>query len=336
MLVSLLLFVLFFIVNASSTTCDNGDVTKLAAWQQELMIPDRNMGAVCFPTTRGTTERKSQALFVLGMKALSNFNYDLCKIIFEELVESDKDFKMGYFGKAMCGSQLLWGVENVEEASNVLESGKNVTTAVSTLEEGLFDTAIALNDLNSCHHSGAITPEAVESTRKCRYEAFLSRIKTLDQSDENVRAYMILANMAISSVEGACTSIEVGKCKYTDDARDLALELRTASKNPALLHYALHAFDAPYEDVYMSGIYFANEYPTQVNKTVHSLHMPSHIFDRAGMFNEAKVSNQDSVDAADFFNSKKVAALSSQGGPVGDKTNWLPGTDGFVSGKGFA
>ena len=112
MLVSLVFFVLFFIVNASSTTCDNGDVTKLAAWQQELMIPDRNMGAVCFPTTRGTTERKSQALFVLGMKALSNFNYDLCKIIFEELVESDKDFKMGYFGKAMCGSQLLWGVEN--------------------------------------------------------------------------------------------------------------------------------------------------------------------------------------------------------------------------------
>ena len=50
---------------------------------------------------RGKTERKSQALFVLGMKALSNFNYDLCNIVFKELVDSDGDFKMGYFGLAM-------------------------------------------------------------------------------------------------------------------------------------------------------------------------------------------------------------------------------------------
>ena len=278
-------------------------------------------------TTRGKTERKSQALFVLGMKALSNFNYDLCKIVFKELVDSDGEFKMGYFGLAMCGSQLLWGVENVEESSTILERGKNVTTSVSTLEEGLFDAAVALNDLKSCHHDGAITPEAVDSTRKCRYEAFLAQIKTLDQTDENVRAYMILANMAISSVEGACTSIDEGKCEYTDEARRLALQgTPQESKNPALLHYALHAFDAPYQDVYTSGILFAKEYPNQVNATVHSLHMPSHIFDRAGMFNEARESNQDSVNAADFFSSKKVASLSSHGGPVGDKTNWLPGT----------
>ena len=261
------------------------------------------------------------------MKALSNFNYDLCKIVFKELVDSDGDFKMGYFGLAMCGSQLLWGVENVEESSTILERGKNVTTSVSTLEEGLFDAAVALNDLKSCHHDGAITPEAVDSTRKCRYEAFLAQIKTLDQTDENVRAYMILANMAISSVEGACTSIDEGKCEYTDEARRLALQgTPQESKNPALLHYALHAFDAPYQDVYTSGILFAKEYPNQVNATVHSLHMPSHIFDRAGMFNEARESNQDSVNAADFFSSKKVASLSSHGGPVGDKTNWLPGT----------
>ena len=198
--------------------------------------------------TRGKTERKSQALFVLGMKALSNFNYDLCKIVFKELVDSDGDFKMGYFGLAMCGSQLLWGVENVEESSTILERGKNVTTSVSTLEEGLFDAAVALNDLKSCHHDGAITPEAVDSTRKCRYEAFLAQIKTLDQTDENVRAYMILANMAISSVEGACTSIDEGKCEYTDEARRLALQgTPQESKNPALLgcvwRYDFHTCD---------------------------------------------------------------------------------------------
>ena len=28
----------------SSSTCDNGNVTALADWQQKLMLPDQNMG----------------------------------------------------------------------------------------------------------------------------------------------------------------------------------------------------------------------------------------------------------------------------------------------------
>jgi len=271
------------------------------------------------------------------MKALSNFNYDLCHIVFGELVNSDAHFKMGYFGKAMCGAQLIWGVENVAESLNVLNTGKNVTTPVSTLEEGLFDAALALNDLKSCRHDGPITPEAVESTRECRYDAFLKQIESLDQSDENVRAYMVLANMAMASLESACSSMEPGKCAYTDKARLLASQWNAAySKNPALLHYALHAFDVPDYETYTEGLVYAENYPTQVNNTVHSLHMPSHIFDRAGQFNKAARCNQDSINAADFFSSKKTGALSSHDGPVGDKDNWLPGTNGFVSGKGFA
>ena len=48
-----IIFIIFAIClqRSSSLTCDNGDVTKLASWQQELMVPDRNMGAICFETT---------------------------------------------------------------------------------------------------------------------------------------------------------------------------------------------------------------------------------------------------------------------------------------------
>ena len=49
-LILTIIFVFATCLERSIAACDNGDVTKLAAWQQELMIPDRNMGAVCIET----------------------------------------------------------------------------------------------------------------------------------------------------------------------------------------------------------------------------------------------------------------------------------------------
>jgi len=67
----------------------------------------------------------------------------------------------------------------------------------------------------------------------------------------------------------------------------------------------------------------------------HSLHMPSHLWDRDGNFSLGCLSNLKSVSGADAFSSTTFGALASVGGDVGEG-GWQPTNRTWVSGLGFA
>ena len=48
-----------------------------------------------------------QSLWILGMKALSNFNYDYAKFNFKKLTATSPGFILGYWGLAMSSAQLV-------------------------------------------------------------------------------------------------------------------------------------------------------------------------------------------------------------------------------------
>ena len=153
--------------------------------------------------------------------------------------------------------------------------------------------------------------------------------------DENLAAYLILAGIAMSTIPEACTSVTPGNCEFMDEARLIAAKMQARnSVNPAFLHYGLHAHDFPDANTYTSGLTFATEYPSKVNMTCHSLHMPSHLWDRAGEFHNARSSNKASISGGDAFASASFGALASVGGNVGSIKSWDPGH--VVSGYGFA
>ena len=57
---------------------------------------------------------------VLGVKSVSNFNYDYCKFNFQKLIKARPSFVMGYWGLAMCYSQLLWRTESPATSHDLL------------------------------------------------------------------------------------------------------------------------------------------------------------------------------------------------------------------------
>jgi hypothetical protein len=60
-----------------------------------------------------------------------------------------------------------------------------------------------------------------------------------------------------------------------------------------------------------AGLVYARDYPKYVTRATHSLHMPSHLFDRSGDFRSGELSNRASVWAGDTF--ARGGALSDIG-----------------------
>mmetsp|Transcript_57161 Transcript_57161/g.99976 ORF Transcript_57161/g.99976 Transcript_57161/m.99976 type:complete len:851 (-) Transcript_57161:116-2668(-) len=334
--------------------CDQGNVSALLPYEQKLMEDYSDgksaLGRMCFDTSQGAKDLVAQALFILGMKSFSNFQFDYCKHVFDKLTRDKSDFILGYWGRSLCNSQLVWNFEDPVDSAKLLRAGRqklrqlNSTTGfqLTAKEESYYSAVEALNSYELVHADCPLhgvdpsSDEGLKITRPCRYLAFLHLVQNLTQTypeDSNAGGFAILANIAVSATN--CVGVPLEKCSYTNAARELAHRLTTdtRSKNPAVLHFGLHAHDYPDKEIYVGGFPFAIEYPRYVNGSCHSTHMPSHIWDRAGNFTPAEASNSVSVKAGDFF--ADSGALKYSGGDVGTMV-WTPGAAGWLAGLGFA
>jgi len=332
--------------------CDQGNVEALLPYEQRLMQDFSDgksfFGRVCFDTTQGAKDSEAQALFILGMKSFSNFGFDLCKHTFNKLIRKKPDFAFGYWGRSFCNAQLVWNYEEPVASAKLLESGRKQlesltgTYQLSDKEEAYYSAAEALNSY-AAHHEDCplnnVDPSSnagVLITRPCRYLAFLKEMQDLAEAypdDPNAGAFAILGNIAAAAVK--CKNEPPSSCLYLNKARALAhhLAFESGSKNPAVLHFGLHAHDYPEGPLYEGGLPYAEAYPQYVNGSCHSVHMPSHLWDRAGIFDMAEASNAASVRAADGF--ADSGALAYDGGDFGSM-DWTPQEPGWISGIGFA
>ena len=285
---------------------------SLTSWERELLRdcnPASRLGDVRpfdLPVSISATAR---AHFMLGLKALHTFFYDLCKFEFDAAIESDPSFRMAYWGRSLCDAQLLWNAENVTFSHACLRRAPS-EDANRPRDVLYFNSVWALN--------GGDNPPTSESevirTRPARYNAYLDILTNLsDQypNDETARAFVALATLATGSV-GKCALSNPDPICVTQLARAREL-LKSAYNNdptfPGYLHYGMHASDFPSRDVVEAGLVYARDYPRYVTSTTHSLHMPSHLYDRSGNYRAGQLSNQASVRAADTF---------AQGGALDD------------------
>ena len=277
--------------------------------------PISAMGIVNFTTSSEIDVASSH--FILGLKALHNFFYDVCKVEFEAAISIEPAFGMAYWGRALCSAQLVWNSENLDDSQYWLQLAKerNAFPGVMNMrEQRYFESVVALNN-------GTASLES----RKERYNAYLALLECIADDypeDSTAVAFVVLARLAASSVASSSA-----------DARALQAAARAAAKSafvlhpsfPGTLHYGIHAHDFPNSTIYEGGVEYAIQYPALVNETCHSLHMPSHIFDRMGRFDDGSDANRQSVAAADAFassgaldNSGAVPLLDDAPPPNGD------------------
>ena len=297
----------------------NADVntSTLDNWEKELVrdFDDgvSSLGRIAFATS--TRSSAARAHFILGVKALTNFMYDFAAYEFARAKEADANYGMAYWGLALSKFQAIWNNEDVAYSRTQLTIASKHRATMNGGEVAYLDAALALNAMGgACKRECADGVFMAETCKRCRYETFDTKIT--DAAKQNPRdlllqSYCILSNLAVGSLPGACTGKSFRDCPALIAARQTANESYVACPFfAATLHYGLHAHDYPDYATYESGLHFAVEYPKLINASVHSLHMPSHLWDRAGNFEAGAASNLASlIGARTFVSSGATSAM---------------------------
>eukprot|EP00211_Chloroparvula_japonica_P003781 CAMPEP_0119123466 /NCGR_PEP_ID=MMETSP1310-20130426/3410_1 /TAXON_ID=464262 /ORGANISM="Genus nov. species nov., Strain RCC2339" /LENGTH=707 /DNA_ID=CAMNT_0007113297 /DNA_START=40 /DNA_END=2163 /DNA_ORIENTATION=+ len=293
--------------------CHMYNTENMYGWEKELMrdCPRSALGILHFNTSAKSSD--SEAHFILGLKALHNFWYDMCKIEFESAIEKEPLLGIAYWGRALCEAQLLWNSENVKESSAWLDLARDRDAYPGYMdprEVQYFNSVVTLNTVPSGQTPLDSRPE--------RYQNYLDSLTALAAqypNDWTAQSFTALMTLAVGSV-GECASAFTASCLAQQDAARVAVDA-AFRENPffaGVLHYGMHAHDFPNQTAYDSGLKYAMAYPYLVNSTCHSLHMPSHIYDRTGDFVRGGQSNEESVAGADQFATS--GALSMDGGTI--------------------
>lgn len=225
---------------------------------------------------------------------------------------------MAAWGRALCNAQLIWNAEDVNASLTTLRKQAARPDFPGTMSERERRYFASVQTLNGEPNPPRSEAEAV-ATRPARFAAYHEAVSALAAAyphDQTAASFVPFATLALGSV-GECASAGSAQCDaYAQLAREGAAAAYKADEAfPGTIHYGMHAHDYPDETIYSGGLVYARAYPLMVRSACHSLHMPSHIFDRAGMWYDASEANGASVAAADAF-ARLPGALAQMGGPI--------------------
>jgi hypothetical protein len=267
-------------------SCGKSDTSKAGGEKQSSAsspsapAPDAaaasdSLGALTFPLSEGTPA--ARAHFMRGLLALHSFWYDEATREFQAAIDTDPQMNMAYWGLAMSHCKLLWGEDDLGAAKLALSRSPD-PDRLSEYE--LVWVAAALELLRA--------PDV--RTARAR---FLSAMESIYSSYPDDESATFLALAMLSTIRPGDPD--------PDAVRKRAASLAGAvyarnPKHPGAAHYVIHALDTP--ELAAQALPHARAYASIAPAAFHAQHMPSHIFSRLGMWNEALASCQSAWDAS--------------------------------------
>src|SRR5437868_7461679 len=88
------------------------------AGQAPAATMSSELGTINFPTS---AKPAAQAPFLVGTKALYNFEFDIAAEAFRDAQNADPAFALAYWGEAMSFNHPLWAQQDLASARNALE-----------------------------------------------------------------------------------------------------------------------------------------------------------------------------------------------------------------------
>jgi tetratricopeptide (TPR) repeat protein len=224
----------------------------------------------------------AQERFHYGLAQLHNFEYDDAARAFRAAQQADSDFAMAYWGEAMTKNHPVWMEQDLGGARRVLDRlGSSREIRVSkgrTARERSYLAAV--EDL---YGSG---------DKHARDLAYLNAMQTVHGAyadDVDATAFYGLALLG-SAHDGRDEHI------YLQAASVLEEAFATHPNHPGLAHYLIHSYDDP---VHASrGLPAARRYFAIAPAAPHALHMTSHIYLAAGMWDDVVAANERATSVA--------------------------------------
>ena len=239
-----------------------------------------DLGNVDFQTS---CSAEANGAFNDGLTLLHHMMYFQADALFSAASEKSPDCAMLHWGVAMTKFHPLWpgrpGPEKIAAGQAAVERMQRANVGSET--EQAFKAAAA------AYYEGDETPypERISAWAATQAEAF-------DKHPENVDATAFHALGLLATAPRGDKSLANQRAA---GALMETLDQRT-DLHPAVYHYAIHAYDNPV--LYERALPFARDYGKIAPDVPHALHMPSHIFVRAGLWDQVIDWNVRSAEVA--------------------------------------
>ena len=277
----ILLMALSLAVFAIAATAQHGD---------HRHEPSEKLGTVNFPIS---CTPKAQQQFNRAVAWLHSFEYEEAEKAFKEVAETDPKCGMAYWGIAMSNYHPLWAAPlPAEMRRGMVAVVKAKTAGAQTQRERDYIAAMETFYKDSINPDNTVKGD--HRTRVFAYHEAMKRLHQNNPSDQEAAVFYALTLIATGMMSNDKTYV-----REKEAAKILNRVLARQPQHPGVAHYLIHSYDFP--ALAHLALPAARTYAKLAPASAHAQHMPSHIFIRLGLWQEAIRSNRDAETSAKAF-----------------------------------
>ncbi len=242
------------------------------------------LGRVSFPVS---CTNQAQRQFNRAVAWLHSFEYEDAERVFTKVTVTDPRCGMGYWGIAMSNYHPIWVPPNAAElqkGSAAIEKAKSVGARTGRERDYIAAIEVFYKNSDKLDHR----------TRTFAYSEAMEQLYRRNPSDREAGVFYALTLVA--------TGMMANDKNYANEkkaAQILNRALAREPQHPGVAHYLIHSYDYP--ALAHLALPAARSYAKIAPVSAHALHMPSHIFTRLGLWQEAIRSNLDAKVAAKAY-----------------------------------
>ena len=233
----------------------------------------------------------AQSAFLVGVKALHNFQFDDARIAFEEAEKIDPSFVMAFWGQAMSNNMPLWQRQNTSEAKQILER-------LASTKEGRISRAQSDKEKAFISAVDALFFSSDDKLKRdLAYSGIMARMHDQWPEDHEISIFYALSLLG---------TMRPGDDGFKKQALAASIAMSVMDENkthPGAAHFTIHSLDDPEHAIL--ALAAAKVYADIAPSSAHALHMPSHIFLQLGMWERVVNSNIESY-ASSVSHTKKL------------------------------
>jgi hypothetical protein len=228
---------------------------------------------------------RAQALISRAAAMLHSFGYEEARLTFREAANADPTCGMAHWGVARTWYHPIWAPPSADELrQGAAALDVALATGAKTERERDYIHALAVfyKDWNTLDHT----------TRAKAYEQALAKVSERYPGDDEAAIFHALQLVAVGYLDPTDKTYQWQR----KGAEILNRLLPQHPNHPGVAHYIIHSVDYPFTAEL--GLQAARAYAKIAPDSSHTLHMPSHIFTRLGLWDDSIVSNTAAARSA--------------------------------------
>lgn len=225
--------------------------------------------------------------FNLATALLHSFEYTEAEKVFAKVIDEDPECVMAYWGAAMCSFHPLWenpSQTDLQKGSRIIKVARTLIDDKSTRESDYLEAIATIYDR---------WEDLDHRTRILKFEKASEKVFLKYPEDSEAAIFYSLA------LRTAADPTDKSFAKQKKAGEILNMIFTKEPDHPGIAHYIIHTFDYP--ELAEMALPAARKYASIAAASAHAQHMPSHIFTRLGLWDEAIQSNVKSVSAAQCY-----------------------------------